>query len=116
MNVHHWISDLALAKTTTVVDQKREYLALQNSENQNAFLPEPKWNPKINLQVISKFPKPKIWGTVPASDCIIYIKHDNFFSALLGIFRLQTAQDSSLLQKNKENISSFQVPLSFLST
>lgn len=47
MTVHHWTSELTLAKTT-VVDQNQKYLALQNSENQNAFLSEPKWNPKGN--------------------------------------------------------------------
>lgn len=42
MNVHPWISELALAKAITVVDQNCKYLALGNSENQNAFLSEPK--------------------------------------------------------------------------
>lgn len=42
MNVHHWISELTLPKATTIVDKKRKYLALGNSENQNAFLSETK--------------------------------------------------------------------------
>lgn len=67
MNVHHWISELAVAKATTVVDQKCKYLALGKSDIQNAFLSERKWNPEGNSpSVICKFLKPKVWGTGPS--------------------------------------------------
>lgn len=103
MNVHHWISEMALPKATTVADQKSKYLALGNSENQNPFLSEPKWNPKGNSpSIIYKFPKPKVWGTVPASDCIISIKQDNFFLALLAFQASDCPRQFFIVEKLRE--------------
>lgn len=67
-----------------------------NSKNQNAFLSESKLNPKgKSPSIIYNFSKPKVWGTTPATAWVIYIKQDNFFSALPGVFRLQTVQEDS---------------------
>lgn len=109
MDVNHCINELAFAKATTVVDQKCRYLASGNSENQNVFLSESKLNAKGNSpSVIYKLPKPKVQGTVPASDCITYIKQDNFFSDLPSPFRLQTVQEDSaglfFVVQNQETI------------
>lgn len=109
MDVNHCINELVLARATTVLDQKCKYLASGNSQNQNAFLSESKLNPKGNSpSVIYNFPKLKVWGTAPASAWIIYIKQDNFFSALPGIFRLHTVQEDSaglfFVVQNQETI------------
>lgn len=94
MAVSHCLVQLMLTKASTLVDQNCKYLASGNSKYENAFLSE--LNPKGNSpSVISNFPKPEIWRTIPASAYVSYINQYNFFSAQPGIFRLQAIQEDS---------------------